>query len=1647
MERKMKFFANLKKGILTASCVVAALLVSSCEIGLGAAVDTERPKIQITYPPKGAIIMDTFILAGTVSDDVGLNYLNVTLTNKDLKTTYSYSSKEGQVIYADPGKNWSKGTTWTASIGKKTEGQTLYNGWDLPDGEYFIDVEANDGYGVTSDRRSITIDNTPPVFIVENLVSMVGNSEEISVFGQKINLTGKAKDESEITKVHFTAYDKDKNQLVSSKLDYSMTSDGILLAQYNSTIPSDPLQRVLAENYNKIYFGSEGYQSFPAEITDSAKKEVYLTVQLSDSARKYQSPDYGNAGEGDSQVLGSGDGNLSTELYLNTQDFKVGGISIDELKEYRKHLSLDASMDSRLAELASSSIASVNASESFSGVGKLKINPEIKPKWYIDGFDKKDGADFTNAFIGSPITMYFEKGNNKEKFRPSNLSVVLARLKEIKDANDEGTKEFFTIASEEEIIAAAENENFENTDDVIVIVRKNEWSSDLVESLTKSIDLVDEKIHTPYSYRVFVFGNDGSDGKGESFEEKLPSNGGNRLYGFKAVKNTQPPKIKFLYNDNESLPKDNSWVGHGTSNIPFWFTVVTDGERLEEHPKVNVIVNGKTVYNNQTTYYFKLAGREESLPTDFEQDVFEEFVDEEKTKLKYTFNWILDRNNEMPDGVVDYPDGPVDWNGQFKFVISVSVKDQAGGEASESISFQLDNKKPLVSIKPVESPDMKKTGNKLNGEVEIPVSFVEDHAKATVIAGADIYYADWEVFEKGKTERLSYGKVENGKSFELDTKNLPANITLRILVTDDFENVGIAEKDYTVDQTTDKPKITFSNLVRNSVNGFGLSVNNAIEGSVEDDDGIKKIEVKIKKLSDENWLADWITVADKANGDDCDNWASWNFKSENAITEEGKYQIQFKVTDIAGVEGQCSTESDVYDILVDGTYPKFDDDYNKKLDPVNGEIKTGVLFKAGNGSLTEVEKKGNSYYIKEGDSSEISVRVKEDNLEGIYVNNNKLNALSTADGWVATYNFTPSGDSGETKIIFIAKDESGNTTEKQVSVFYDKDKPEIQAPEISPIYKIENKIPTVNGKIKIRGNVSDNEKVVKINWKIRNGGIECDSGEIENSTSYNLTIDTTDTVKQYSSGRSDFEITVTDRAGNTNTNTINFDIDQETDKPVITFEEKATYGIERENFISGSVEDDDGVGTITVSVVKGTEETDNSSQLPGTTVYTTEKGIKSFNCDLKKDLNITSSGTYVIRIDAEDDTDKTGLGNSNKANPIIRTIEVDGIAPKIINIKFEEIKNNEDQVTDEEIEITDSQVFINKARKLIFEVEELHLSTVMVGSKVYKAEDAGKANSGITKISENAYKIIYDYNPAAEGLNSLIITAVDAAKDQSSKEVKAFYDKNAPEIISPTINPTYSIVGNIITVNGKIDISPVSAKDNEDKVASIGASLKKGSEVIALQSVDEEAANYIETTNQRLSIKNFDTTALKTSDGKFYTGNISLFVTATDRSGNSKQEKFDIYVDQSTDLPKYTSSNATGSEAKENLFGNNDSEWIKGTAEDDDGVKDIQISLDGAAFASADGFPVAAGTEKASQVFDYSIPSGIEEGEHTLDVKVVDMYGVSNVINIPFAVDKDTPKVNIVSINGESYKDGIFLKKADFAIELEATDVNGIAKV
>ena len=72
---KIRFFSF----VLFISVLFSFLITSSCEIGLGAAVDTLVPTISIDSPAADSTIRDSFSFRGTWSDDGAIMGLTVTL--------------------------------------------------------------------------------------------------------------------------------------------------------------------------------------------------------------------------------------------------------------------------------------------------------------------------------------------------------------------------------------------------------------------------------------------------------------------------------------------------------------------------------------------------------------------------------------------------------------------------------------------------------------------------------------------------------------------------------------------------------------------------------------------------------------------------------------------------------------------------------------------------------------------------------------------------------------------------------------------------------------------------------------------------------------------------------------------------------------------------------------------------------------------------------------------------------------------------------------------------------------------------------------------------------------------------------------------------------------------------------------------------------------------------------------------------------------------------------------------------------------------------------------------------------------------------------------------------------------------------------
>ena len=81
---KNKLFATIQFLMISA----AVLIFASCDIGLGDAVDTSNPTVEIKYPPKNAVIRDSFLLSGICDDDISVTSVKVTITNSTTKKNY-----------------------------------------------------------------------------------------------------------------------------------------------------------------------------------------------------------------------------------------------------------------------------------------------------------------------------------------------------------------------------------------------------------------------------------------------------------------------------------------------------------------------------------------------------------------------------------------------------------------------------------------------------------------------------------------------------------------------------------------------------------------------------------------------------------------------------------------------------------------------------------------------------------------------------------------------------------------------------------------------------------------------------------------------------------------------------------------------------------------------------------------------------------------------------------------------------------------------------------------------------------------------------------------------------------------------------------------------------------------------------------------------------------------------------------------------------------------------------------------------------------------------------------------------------------------------------------------------------------------------
>ena len=185
--------------------------------------------------------------------------------------------------------------------------------------------------------------------------------------------------------------------------------------------------------------------------------------------------------------------------------------------------------------------------------------------------------------------------------------------------------------------------------------------------------------------------------------------------------------------------------------------------------------------------------------------------------------------------------------------VAQSVQDDSNTESFIERNIYLDNAKPvpvITNVDPVAEKKLDESGNvsekKINGTVTVSGKVSEKNLKTFTLTITD-----------EKDVKKEYPLSESAFEKTIDTTLLPdGKITISLEAIDEAVNKSVIEENYTVDQSTDKPVIKFSNGkdsteingfsgVNKTQNTFGVETNYKAVFNFTDDDGLETVKITL----------------------------------------------------------------------------------------------------------------------------------------------------------------------------------------------------------------------------------------------------------------------------------------------------------------------------------------------------------------------------------------------------------------------------------------------------------------------------------------------------------------------------------------------------------------------------------------------------------------------------------------------------------------------------------------------------------------------------------------------------------------------------------------------------------------------------------
>lgn len=1168
-----------------------AAFFTSCDVGLGEAVDTEKPTVSIEYPPKNVVIKEDFVISGKCHDETSLKSVTLSFQNSDTKNEYNFTASLSE-----------DRNSWSAEINKFDSENKKY---PLPDGTYFVTAVATDGSGKKQeDKSTLRIDNTPPLLVLTNPSTVLDEKtplESAGGFGATIKLQGSVNDFSVTdndsgSELVFTVFDKDDKYLGRREMSNIPPSLGIIIGEY-----TDSTENLTAANefYNAIY-GESG------EIVDTKYRKFKITV--SDAARTYKGEDIA--------VSATERGNTTEYYYLKDEiytdvinKFSVGYPGIYEIikKQAEKTSELSENEKNILAALEQfkhesddeyeDSSADVSRSAATSRalkikpVGTFSLNPKNNPSYEITSID---------AFDSSASKPWEEKS-----ISTSGNITLLAKCGLSDAPLDSDTFKVILYKTDENGVRLAATDEDKNEDIEIPC----EWSKNGA-NYTGRVTLSSKYVQVAQFYGIELKGQD---------KTGLEFYNGSKIYRFLVQTGTTPPDVKI---EKYSAPSSGSTVylkkkDSSTEAVDFVISGTAESRSGSAKGKVTLwpAIN-KTEYKDNS--FTTTSNTENAWSLTIPGKLFNDEKSDTYTVTIYAHDEIANETSKEIFVIFDKEDPKVQINSVNNVVVfDVDTTITADGKTFEAIANRGYVNETIT----------------VSGNVSDNDAFASGTWKATC-DGKDI--ASGALASSQIKFEIDTAKGFDGKDLiiTLEAYDRAGNKTSYSYNYDDGNPLVIS-------QLTDYPRVNLSNAssdvsdqndVKIGHNLFDQSGNNRISGSVVDDDGIDLIEIYYSEIGKDEFKP-LYNGSLNANGKTSYSINQELKDSGGNVLSEGFYNIKITAKDKKSDEKTGTvktTEITPFVVCINNGAPTI---------TFTNPIKYSDAYQSAEGFTvtgTVTGEFGNSEPITRGDKT---ISIDENGSWSDFVEKDSTGITQNTDTKVYT-------------ITYSVKDRFERKTVDSVTFKVDEEAPKTEISQVSPLVTdyaetpAEYKNGAVNGTITVQGAASDNDKVVSTvlniyKAKIDASGKPSTDGEPIQSLSFDgnektgdaisipnritntvnnfkFAVDTTKLAENFDNQGIILKIECKDSSGNTGYYEYPVYVCQDTDIPTLKFNngdvtctDETQIKVGNNLFGMGSnilyinVADDDGVQSVTYTVDNKEEKT----LLSGGTSTTFSAGI------------------------------------------------------------------------------------------------------------------------------------------------------------------------------------------------------------------------------------------------------------------------------------------------------------------------------------------------------------------------------------------------------------------------------------------------------